>query len=94
MKKKTEEKKLPIHLFSCDACKDKDAMGFKEFKEHLLQVHAIDSERLQGKKQMVMHMDFDDSFSSTYNWTLDNAFTFQEYYEGERAKDDLMRKMR
>lgn len=94
MKKQTEQKKLPIHLFSCNACKDREAMEFKEFKEHLVTVHEIPEDGLKGSKSMVMHMDFDDSFSSTYNWTLDNGFTFQEYYEGERAQDDLMRKMK
>lgn len=92
--KQPEQKKLPIHLFSCNDCKDKGDMEFKEFKEHLLNTHSISDEGLQGTKQMMMHLDFADSFSSTYEWTLESGLKFQEYYEGERAQDDLMRKMK
>lgn len=90
--KKRNDRVLPIHLFSCDACKGIDAMQFDDFKKHLADEHNIITEEdLTGTKKMAFHMDMTDSFSSTYNWTLNNGFTFQEYYEGERDKNDIFR---
>ncbi len=79
-----------IHLFKC-SCEEEKEQSFEDFKKHLSEVHGIKSdEELKGKKEMIMHMDFAKSYSSTYKWTLNNGHTFTEYFESSRSKKDMM----
>lgn len=84
-------RKNPIHLFRCGECKEANEMEFKEFKEHLLSVHTLKADQLKGKKQMVLHMDGAQWYSSTYEWTLEVGLKFTEFFQKARAKDDPMR---
>lgn len=79
-----------IHLFKC-SCENKTEMSFADFKQHLSESHNLkNDDDLQGKKQMMCHMDMSKSYSSTYKWTLNNGLTFTEYFEASRSKSDLM----
>lgn len=81
----------PINVFTCDTCKGLESMEFTAFKEHLKNEHSINTEKLKGTKQMVMHMDGDFWYSYNYKWTLENGHTFHQYIEQVRDKDDMMR---
>lgn len=91
MAKTKQPEVQPTNVFRCDACKDVKEMVFEEFKHHLFTVHNLKADGLKGKKQMIMHMDFATSFSSTYKWTLENGITFHQFVELPRTKDDPMR---
>jgi uncharacterized protein YlaI len=90
----TEEQNLrdnPINDFCCSVCKDAKPMVFEEFKHHLFDVHKIKADQLKGKKQMVMHMDGAQWFSSSYQWELETGLKFTQFTKMARAKDDMMR---
>ncbi len=79
-----------IHLFKC-SCEDQSEMSFVDFKQHLAEKHNIKTDdELKGNRQMMCHMDMKKSYSSTYKWTLNNGFTFTEYFENSRSKSDIM----
>jgi hypothetical protein len=64
-------KKNPVNNFACQTCDaGKTVYDEKQFKEHLKTVHGI-TEGMAGKKSMVLHMDFERSFSSQYHWKVD-----------------------
>lgn len=88
-KKEAEEqlRRNPINQFSC--C-DK-SMNFKEFQEHLTDVHKLTEEQFKGKKRMLAHIDGDFWFSYSYEWELETGLKFSQYVEQVRAKDDMMR---
>lgn len=90
-----ELRKNPIHVFTCghSDCKKLDSMVFQEFKHHLFEVHNLKSDQLKGKKQMMMHMDGQQWFSSQYEWALETGLKFYEFTKMARAKDDMMRFM-
>lgn len=88
MKKKSESKediielrRNPIRVFTCGHkdCEKIDSMTFDKFKEHLTSVHGLTADQMKGKKQMVAHIDADEWFSSTYQWTLESGLTFIQY---------------
>lgn len=45
-------------------------MEIDGFIEHMKTVHGLEKEKLQGQKQMVMHLDGKDWYASTYQWTF------------------------
>lgn len=91
--KEEELRKNPINLFACGHpdCKKKDSMVFEEFKHHLFSIHGLKSDQLQGKKQMMMHMDGAQWYSYNYEWTLNSGLKFNQFTKQARAKDDPMR---
>lgn len=86
-----ELRKNPINVFRCDVCKELPDMKFEYFKEHLSSVHKLNPDQLKGTKQMTMHIDFANSYSSTYEWTLESGLKFHQYCENARDKNDPMR---
>ncbi len=88
-----ELRKNPINIFQCGHadCRKLDAMVFEEFKHHAFAVHGLKSDQFKGKKQMMMHMDGAQWYSSTYEWTLDSGLKFHQFCKMARAKDDPMR---
>ena len=74
----------PINVFRCGVCKDAEDMPFKEFQKHLFEVHKLNKDHLSGKKQMMMHIDYAQSFSSTYECTLESGLKFHQYCEKMR----------
>ena len=91
--KKDEEEliKNPVNNFCCGVCAKKDVMNLSEFKNHLLEVHNLQSDQIKGKKQMVMHMDGTYWYSSNYEWELENGLKFSQFTKNARRKDDFMR---
>lgn len=76
------------HIFTC-SCDNIDR-NHKEFKQHLKDVHQLEAEDLKGNRQMVSHIDFTRSYSSTYKWKLDTGLEFTEFFEATRSKKDMM----
>lgn len=90
VKKAQAEEELrnnPINQFTC--CEK--TMIFKDFKEHLSEVHKLKEDQLKGKKSMLMHMDGDYWFSYNWQWELESGLKFTQYTEQVRADDDMMR---
>lgn len=89
-----ELRKNPINVFTCLDCVNSKGLEFTEFKTHLKSVHKIntdDRDQLKGNRKMLMHLDGDYWFSSSYEWTLENGLKFSQYCENAREKDDPMR---
>lgn len=86
-----ELRKNPINVFTCSQCKDAEGLGFEEFKHHLFDVHSLKADQLNGKKQMMMHMDGAQWYCSTYEWTLETGLKFHQFTKHARSKDDMMR---
>lgn len=97
MTEKEEEdlRQNPVNVFRCGCkdCKQLDAMVFEEFKHHLFAVHNLKSDQLKGKKQMTLHMDGEQWFSSTYQWTLETGLEFTQSITMARERGDMMRRM-
>jgi hypothetical protein len=88
--KKEDEAELrrnPINQFTC--C-DK-SMDFKDFKQHLTDVHKLNKEQFKGKKSMLCHIDGDYWFSYNWQWELESGLKFTQYTMQVRAHDDMMR---
>ena len=86
-----ELRKNPVNNFLCTTCKNSEVMNFKEFKDHLLTVHKLNSDQMKGTKQMVMHLDAAQWFSYSYEWTLESGLKFNQFTQHARSKDDMMR---
>lgn len=80
----------PINDINEFTCCDK-AMGYKDFREHLLAVHKLDIKaELKAKKSLLMHMDGDNWFSYNWQWELENGLKFTQYTKQARSKDSMM----
>jgi hypothetical protein len=88
-----ELRKNPVNVFQCGHpdCQKLDSMNFAAFKNHCAEVHNLSADQLKGKKQMMMHMDGTQWYSSTYEWTLEGGLKFHQFCKNARAKDDPMR---
>lgn len=67
---KTKKSDLPEpqNLFSCQTCNMQEGISPKEMTAHLESVHGIKTAK--GKRSMLMHMDFADRFSWSYEWAF------------------------
>lgn len=81
-----ELRKNPVNQFTC--CEK--TMGYKDFKEHLREIHKLEVGQMRGKKSMLMHMDGDKWFSWQYQWTLEGGLQFKQYTMQARSKDSMM----
>lgn len=79
-KKDWEElKKNPINQFKCKSCNIEGVMSQSDFKKHLLEVHNIDASiKHEAKKRMILHLDGDYWFSSTYEWEMEGIKFYQQ----------------
>lgn len=71
--KKTKPKKKQQEFgdwWTCQACAESLSMSQPEMMAHLRDVHGIQTEGLKANRSMMMHVDGDDWFSSTYEWTI------------------------
>lgn len=57
----------------CLTCKDSPEMNFDQMKAHLVEVHKIDTSNTKAKKQLRMHLDGSDYFSSSYDVTINDV---------------------
>lgn len=93
MKTKTKKQRKQavetIHTWTCVSCQDKPTMPHAEMIQHLLEKHGL-QKPLQGTKQMLMHLDGTDWYSSTYSWKIGEV-ELQEFWQCPRRKDDMMR---
>ncbi len=81
-----ELRKNPVCLFTCCGAE----MDFKAMQVHLWDVHKIyKGEKMQ--KTMLMHLDSEQTFTSTYQWSHESGLKFTQYVYMARAKDDWMR---
>ena len=85
--KKEEEKIDEYILFRC-SCGDTE-MKPPEFRKHLEVAHGLTGDSLKGSKRMVMHMDADKWFSSTYECTLVGGLTYVELIKLKRKRPFL-----
>lgn len=67
----------------CTPANDEN-MTTEQMNTHLSEVHQLDPKHLDGKQQMVMHLDLEDSFLSTYEITLVSGLKFYMYIEALR----------
>ncbi len=85
-------RKNPENHYRCESCESMEYdMTFDEFKKHIEEVHKLEFKGLKGTKQMLMHMDGDYWFSSTYQWTLEVGLKFKQFVRMARQKHDPMR---
>lgn len=67
----------------CTPAEDKN-MTTEQMNTHLSEVHKLDPKHLDGNSKMIMHMDCEDSFLSTYEITLVSGLKFYMYTETAR----------
>lgn len=81
-----ELRKNPVRVFRCDHqdCKEVNELTFLELKKHVIQVHGLADGQLKGTRQMILHIDFDKHYTSTFVWTLESGLVFYEYQEAAR----------
>jgi len=87
IERERELKESPINVFSCCG----KSFPAKDFKEHLINDHKLLPDQMKGTKKMIMHLDGDYWFSSTYEWEFESGLKFTQYVEMARADDDMMR---
>ena len=83
---KMNEQGYGTHYECCNQSFDNRA----DLTKHLAEAHNIDTKTQKFNRQMLMHLDGRDWFSSTYSWSCE-AVTFQEYTKLKRGKNDMMR---
>ncbi len=90
--KKPRKQKEPIkasNVFCCETCESKPVLESPyDVQKHLKEVHGLTE--FKGKRQMLMHLDCEDSFHSTYEWEIGSVKLTQSTTT-PRAKDDPMR---
>ena len=64
------KKTKPEHLreFFCETCKQEIGTPYQSMKDHLSIVHGIT--KMEGSRQMNMHIDGIKFYESTFTWTL------------------------
>jgi hypothetical protein len=60
-----------VNAWWCDTCKT-DEMTHPQMMVHLKAAHGLDPTGMTCKKQMLGHIDFDDSFQSAYAVTVES----------------------
>lgn len=83
------DKKSEIY-YMCHTCNNLRVDGTAEMMKHLKEVHEIDIEKQPFEKKMVCHLDGEDYYQSTYEWT-GNGVSFSSSEWHEREEDDMMR---
>lgn len=66
----------PSNVWTC-SCAPEQAMSASEFRQHLWEVHGIPPADHRGTRQMRMHMDMADSYTSVYDWTIGGVHATQ-----------------
>ncbi len=92
MPKKPEKEIEFSSAWRCDTCPS-DAMTHVEMMEHLKTVHGLESKGLKCNKKMIFHLDCSDSYSSTYEVTVQSdkgAIKMTNSTVSPRKKDDMM----
>jgi len=82
MKKETTPVKAS-NYFVCQCAPDKEMTG-DETREHLKTVHKLEPPR-QGTKKMILHLDAEDAFYSTFEWKFGDLIVHQ-YCSNPRTK--------
>jgi len=80
---------LISNVFICACNLDKE-FKHTEIIKHLQTAHQLQNP-INGNKQMVMHMDTSETYSSTYKWTFPNEIIVHQYITNSRDMDDPMR---
>lgn len=90
MSKKAKKKDDSFYgtLWTCCQCKDLDSMEPEKMFAHMKEVHGIDTKTTKGTRSMLMHLDGDTWFSSTYEWTVGDL-KFTQYSRYKRSKSSL-----
>lgn len=68
-KKNKVEREENWHCETCGCSKEGKPMQRSEVISHLENTHGI-KPPFQGRREMMMHMDAADSYSSVYNWII------------------------
>ncbi len=68
----TPEKPKPTHMmysmaYFCETCADRIQMTISEMITHLQEKHGIDTAKVPGTREEVIHLDFDDGFTTTWS---------------------------
>jgi hypothetical protein len=88
--KRKYPKEEPKNSETWVCCKE----GFErpEMMKHLQETHGIDPKNAKAKRQMTLHLDCADTFTSSYEWTVeDPPLTFQQTVTCVRRKGDYWR---
>lgn len=93
--KKSKEIVTATSVWWCDTCDDKREMSHQEMVEHLKAKHGLDTKGLKCKKSMIMHLDCEVSFHSTYEVSIDTPgnelLKLTNSTSNPRHKNDPMR---
>ncbi len=64
-KRKPVEEYNRWHCIECD-----ETLDHKPMMQHLREKHSIEPKTTQGKKSMLSHIDYDDSFAWNWEWEI------------------------
>ncbi len=83
------------NLWWCETCHTKE-MPFAALKKHLLNVHQIDTAKTKARRQLTLHLDCADHFTSQYAVTVKSGrktITLTQCVTCPREKNDPFRRM-
>lgn len=89
-KAKQAPKVEEFNLWRCEACGLND-LSFEAVKDHLFGVHGIDVQKTPCDRQMIMHMDGRDFYSSTYKVTIAGVVLFNKQQSARDAEGMMWR---
>lgn len=69
-KKEKQERRFGV-WWNCPNCKDSPEFTTEQIQKHIREVHGVKSEKIGGKRSMIMHMDGSNYFSSVYEWEIE-----------------------
>lgn len=73
----------------CLTCQPNPELEQKEMMEHMRTVHFIDTSNTRGHRQMMMHLDGSDFFSSQFEWEIGGLKFIQSTCNKRSAKDAM-----
>jgi hypothetical protein len=65
------------NIYQCLTCEGAESdLDYTGMKQHLMDVHKLDTKNMQGVREMLMHIDGADFYIWKWQWTLDSGVKF------------------
>lgn len=86
-KPKTKAERRFGSFWQCPNCEGNPEFEHAAMMKHIQKVHGIDPKHVTGKRNMLMHLDGADYYSSQYEWEI-NGLKFYQSTCNKRTGED------
>jgi len=85
-----KKEKLSFNVWVCQECKDKPIFEYKEYLEHLKNIHAIDLKTAKVTSRWLGSLDATNWYQNNYDVAVE-GLKFIHQIRGERDENDPLR---